>query len=220
MRWALAIVCLSGCGFTRNGSQPVDGAPGTADVRTDGRGSDSGSGSADAFVPIDACIDVDGDGVCDDVDDWLCGATPTPPGATIMETRTGGRGTAMTITLSAIDVSGQGQLVNATPGAGLAVGFHYVLHENRCTGNCIDQIEIGYDMTGGRRGCGYDGTVNHVNGVTGTVTGFALTAPTTAGVYQIATDVSQAANCGTSSDWWPDGTQPDPSWTIALLCVH
>ncbi len=218
MRWLVAMVFVTACGFTRNGSQAIDSSPGTLDARP--QGSDSGSATPDAFVPPDACVDVDGDGVCDDVDDWLCGPSPTPPGLTIMETRAGNDGTAMTITLSAIDVSTQGQLVSATPGADLAVGFHYVLDEDRCSGNCIDQIEIGYDMTGGRRGCGYDGTVNHVNGVTGTVTGFAMTAPTTPGMYRIATDVSQADSCAVTTEWWPDGTPPDPSWTIALLCVH
>jgi hypothetical protein len=163
---------------------------------------------------IDACVDEDRDGICDDVDTWLCGDAPAAPSQTITQIRAG-MGGAMTITLSSINISNEGQMLNAAPGDSLDAKFHYALTETRC--GCIDQIEIGFDMTGGRMGCVFNGTLGQ--GKSGDAD-FTFTAPTTKGEYDLATDVSQANACDQTTSWWPNGDAPDASWVIAKVCVH
>jgi len=203
------LLLLVGCSFHTNAV--LDDAPGRAiDARPDAP-HDATVVAIDA-PPPDACIDVDSDGICDDVDTWLCGVAPTAPATTV--TMTGNSGQT-NVQLTTIAVNGV-QLVEAAPGASLAVSLHYAITDTACPQACIDQIEIGL-VTGGRKGCLYDHAVSESTGAMGNAAK-TLTAPTTPGTYDIRTNLGQNTSCGTTTSWW--NAEPDDTRTIARLCVH
>ena len=119
-----------------------------------------------------------------------------------------------------IDLSGSGQMIVATAGSTLMLSMDYTLHETRCEANCIDQIEVGWmqGSNGPRSGCVFDAAVSKANGVMGQVQGFSITAPMTSGNYDLRTNIGQNTSCGSGS--WFAGEVPDPSTTIARLCVR
>ncbi len=198
---------LAACSFVHganNGTgSDVDAPPRSIDARV----------AVDAALP-DACPDSDGDGICDAVDTWPCGVAPTAPTATVSDTPTGAD-----LTMDTITISSQGQLVVATAGAPLALSLHFTLTDTRCA-QCIDQLEVGWmqGTTGPRSGCAWNGQVPNPGGVNRNVTSFAITAPTTPGVYDLRTNIGQNTSCGTGS-WWA-GEVPAADTTIAKLCVH
>lgn len=205
---SLALMFVAGCSFHAHavdGDAPVQ----MVDARVDAP-HDATMVTIDA--PPDACSDSDGDGICDAVDTWPCGAAPTAPSTTVTMM---GNGTATRMVETQISVNGA-QMVVAAPGATLAVAFHYVITDTACSSACIDQIEIGY-VAGSRKGCVFDQTVSKQNGALGDAT-TSLTAPTTPGAYDIRTNIGQNTSCGNTSSWWA-GT-PDDTRTIARLCVH
>jgi hypothetical protein len=167
--------------------------------------------------PMDAppCADADTDGVCDDADDWPCGAKPAAPGATLTFDNNNGE-TQTTITGTTLDNAGR--LAVATPQENLSLRFDYDITDTACQGNCIDQIEIGW-VPGGRAGCAFDGQVSKQNGESGTVN-VMIRAPNTKQVYDLRVNLGQNFSCNHNgaNTWW-NGT-PAATKTIAKLCVH
>jgi len=194
-----------------------------------GAGTDNGGGATadapskqvdaarmiDAALPPDACPDSDGDGICDVADTWPCGVQPTAPTASVSDKPSGAN-----LTMSTIDISTQGQLVVATPGASLSLSMHFTLSDSRCM-MCIDQLEVGWmqGTTGPRSGCAWDGGVPNPGMISQNVTSFAITAPSTPGVYDLRTNIGQNYSCGSGTSWW-NSDVPAASTTISKLCVH
>ncbi|MGE5183488.1 MAG: hypothetical protein ACM31C_15560 [Acidobacteriota bacterium] len=208
------VLVMAGCSFRH-------GAAGEAAGQLDAEASDARAGDARASdarmidaQPIDACPDADGDGICDAVDDWPCGAKPAGPGATVTDAPSGAN-----LTMTTIDVSTQGQLIVATSKQALALSLHFTLTDGRCQ-ECIDQVEVGWmqGTTGPRSGCAWNGGVPNPGGINTAVTSFAIAAPATAGVYDLRTNIGQNTSCGSGS-WWANEV-PAASSTIAILCVH
>ncbi|MBV8756949.1 MAG: hypothetical protein JO257_06735 [Deltaproteobacteria bacterium] len=163
--------------------------------------------------PPDACSDQDGDGVCDNVDDWPCGAKPASPPSTVVTSP----GSQTTATLTQISANGS-QLVVAAPNAAVSVSFHYAITDTACPGNCIDQLEVGW-VPGGRAGCVFDQTVSQNNGASGTANG-SFAAPGMRGVYDLRVAIGQNYSCTyMGASGWYHG-QPASSTTIAKVCVH
>lgn len=208
---SLALMFVAGCSFHAHAIDGDAPAGPTVDGRVDAP-HDTMMIDAAVDAPPDACSDSDGDGICDSVDDWPCGAKPTAPSTTVTMM---GNGTATKMVETQISVNGA-QMVVAAPGATIAVAFHYVVTDTACPSACIDQIEIGY-VPGSRKGCVFDQTVSKTTGAMGDAT-TSLTAPMTAGAYDIRTNIGQNTSCGSTTSWWA-GT-PDDTRTIARLCVH
>jgi hypothetical protein len=204
----LVIALVAGCSF-RPGV--ASGPGGDSGPQGDGTQRDA---PADARL-VDACDDSDGDGVCNAVDDWPCGAKPAALATSVVDMPTGA-----VLTMDTIDVSGQGQMIVAAPGATLKLDVHFTLVDKRCQ-ECIDQLEVGWMQaaTGPRSGCVWDDRVPNPSGVDQTVKNFTITAPAVAGAYDLRTNIGQNTACGSGPSWW-DGEVPPASSTIALLCVH
>ena len=211
MRFAVLSV-LAACSF-----QPRAAAPGQSDApggSTDGPRIDARVVDARPLdAPPDACSDQDGDGVCDSVDDWPCGAKPASPPGTVVTSP----GSATTATLTQISANGS-QLVVAAPNAAIAVAFHYAITDTACSSNCIDQLEVGW-VPGARAGCVFDQAVSKTNGASGTANG-TFAAPGTRGAYDLRVAVGQNFSCtyNGASGWYYG--QPAASTTIAKVCVH
>jgi len=185
--------------------------------------SDAPSGSSDApgdakmidarakDAPPDACVDADHDGICDDVDDFLCG-DPTPPQATV---EMSGNNGDTDIVLTSIKAN-NAQMLNVAPGASIAVAFSYRISDDACSQACRDQIEIGW-VPGGRVGCVFDAVVSPNSDTVGNAAK-TLTAPTQPGAYDIRTNIGQNNSCGTTTSWW--ASSPGDGRTIARVCVH
>ena len=211
-RSLLAMSCVAACSF-----QPARLRPPGQDAPAPGldaaRPADAATPDAPvADAPPDACTDEDQDGVCDDQDDWLCGANPTPPPSTVTITRNQGAVTMTDISL------GGAQVLTAAPSQMLPMSFHYAITDTSCPKDCIDQIEYGLEP-GGRIGCGYDDDTPKAGGASGTVTRM-VKAPSTPGIYELRTNLGQNYGCTYkgASTWW-QGTPPSGN-DIALLCVH
>ncbi len=210
-RLYVLVLAVAGCSFQH-------GAAGEAAAVPDAKAIDARMIDArmiDAAKPIDACPDADGDGVCDAVDTWPCGPQPAAPGTTVAMTGNSG---ATNVSLTAIAFAGSGQLVVAAPGATVTYTMHYAITDTACPGDCIDQIEIGF-VAGGRYDCPFDGTVSKATGETGTIN-TTIKVPTTAGNYDIRTNIGQNFSCtsGGATGWW--NATPGAAWTVAKLCVH
>ncbi|HEX5058190.1 MAG TPA: hypothetical protein VFV99_02465 [Kofleriaceae bacterium] len=168
-------------------------------------------------TPVDApCGDADSDGVCDNVDDWPCGAKPTDPGT--MMTMTGSNG-ATSIRLTQVNLAQMGRYAVATSQQNISIAFSYDIKDTSCAGNCVDQIEIGW-VPGGRSGCPFDNAVSKQNGASGNISTMIRT-PTNKGSYDLRANIGQNYSCtyNGASGWW-GGTTPSASRTIARLCVH
>ena len=173
---------------------------------------------------VDTCLagndlaDADGDTIPDACDDWPCGAKPAAPATSV---------TWMTsnenVTLSAVDIAGQGQLVVATPGQSLAMTANYSIVDCQCT-NCIDQIEVGF-IPGGKEACLYNGNPQgaSMSGCSTPTTGTqtrSLTAPSTVGtVFQVRFNRGNDSSCQNNGAWWAN-VPPGDGNTVALVCVH
>lgn len=214
----IVVWVLAGCSFDHGvlatggaGSGSPDAAAVTQDAATT---------VVDATVvtpPMDAppCADDDGDGVCNTVDDWPCGAKPSAPGATVSFTNNNGQ-TQTTIT--ATNVDGTGRLAIGAPQEQLSLTFDYAIEDTACAGACIDQIEVGW-VPGGRAGCVFDDQVPAQSGADGSIN-VMIRAPTTRAIYDLRVNLGQNYSCNYNgaNSWW-NGT-PAATKTIAKLCVH
>jgi len=163
-------------------------------------------------APPDACVDSDSDGICDDVDNFLCG-NPTPPGATVHMTGNNGDTDMVLTSIKANNA----QMLNVAPGGSVVVSFHYAIKDQACSQACRDQIEVGW-VPGGRSGCMFDAVVNAQTGVQGNTNPKTLTAPTAPGAYDIRANIGQNNSCGATTTWW--SSTPGDSRTLARVCVH
>lgn len=207
MRSVVLTVALSACSFQPHAAggdapQPpvtmhdasID-APGDAPIVID--------------APPDACGDEDGDGNCNENDDWACGEQPPAPSSMLMFSHT----SDTTVRISQIAVEGS-QLVSTSPGAQLSVTFRYDIDDTACPGNCVDQLELGYTD---RVTCVFDQAVNHQNGAQGTINAM-IAAPSQPGLYDLHIAIGQNFSCNSGTNWYFG--PPDPSQTLATLCVH
>ncbi len=216
VRRLIAVVLVGGCSFEHGVLAPGDGG-GSGSVDASGVASDAAV--IDAAIdarPIDPpCEDADEDGVCNDIDDWPCGAKPSDPGATIAFSNNNG---ATNTTITGVSLDG-GRLVVASPQEMLSLMLTYEIDDKACAQACIDQIEVGW-VPGGRAGCVFDDEVPKQNGVDGTVS-VMIRAPMTRQVYDLRVNLGQNYSCnyGGANGWW-GGTTPAPTRTIAKLCVH
>lgn len=215
VRCLLVVGVVAGCSFQHGNSSPTGAAPDGAKPIDAAPMIDAKAIDAKAIdAPPDACPDADGDGICDALDTWPCGPLPAALPTSISDKPTGAN-----LTMDTIDVSSQGQLVVAAKGASLTLSLHFTLTDTRCM-MCIDQLEVGWmqNTTGPRSGCAWNGGVPNPGGVDRNVMTFAITAPTTAGAYDLRTNIGQNTSCGTGS-WWANEV-PAAATTIAKLCVH
>lgn len=207
MRAALTVVFgVAACSY----SEPTTGPSG---------GPDAAVAHPEAGTPIDAaidampCTDNDHDGICDDVDTWLCGAAmpSSPPSTVFLESGQSN--------LHNVDFGGpSARVFMATPNQSLRFSFDWGLQVG-CPGgnnNCRAQIEYGIAGVG-KIGCAVDIDVND-NQFTFAFGNHAnLNAPATAAVYEIRARVGlHSSSCG--SDWF-NSTEPDATETIAIVCV-
>lgn len=209
---AIWFVCLAACAFSP--AQAVGDGPARAiDAPIQNIPDAPGVTVADAFVPPDACVDVDGNGVCDTAQ-WPCGDLPSQPDATVTMYA---NGTQTHFTLSQIAI-GTNQLWVGTLGSQLAVKLHYDVTDTACSQACVDQLEIGW-VAGDRTGCLFDQTVDQGDGLSGSAN-TTMTLPTTPGAYDIRTNIGQNRSCtyNGAHTWW--NGQPDDTRTIARVCVH
>jgi len=217
--WSLALVACSfehgipvPGGGGNNPDAPVAGSPDAPVVVID----------APTVSPVDAkpadaaCSDADSDGICDNVDDWPCGAKPTDPGT--MMTMTGNSG-GTNIKLAQVNLDSTGRYAVAMSQENIAIAFSYDITDTSCPGNCIDQIEIGW-VSGGRSGCPFDNVVSKQNGASGNISTMIRT-PTNPGRYDLRANIGQNFSCtyNGASGWW-GGTTPSSTRTIAKLCVQ
>ena len=218
--WSLALVACSfehGIpvpGGGNNPDAPVIGEPDAPVVVVD---------APPTVMPVDAkpadappCADSDTDGICDNVDDWPCGAKPTDPGT--MMTMTGNSG-ATNIKLTQVNLATTGRYAVATTQQNISITFSYTITDTSCPGNCVDQIEIGW-VAGGRSSCPFDNAVSKQNGASGNISTMIRT-PTNPGSYDLRANIGQNYSCtyNGATGWW-GGTTPSSTRTIARLCVH
>lgn len=215
MVWLVALV---GCSFEH-------GVPVSSGGSDGGPGADAAApADTNGVMPIDAAIDAvtpcpddDTDGVCNNVDDWPCGAKPTAPSATLSWTRNSG---ATQVTITNVNLDGSGRLAVATPGETLSLTFDYAITDTACSGNCVDQLEIGWVPPGSRMMCVFDNAVSKTSGASGTVS-TTVQARSNTQVYDLRIEMGQNYSCyyGGANGWW-DGQAPGTNRTIAKLCVH
>jgi hypothetical protein len=203
-------VALGACSFQPHAAGS-DAPPVPADVSPPTEDAPADAAMVTIDAPPDACSDDDGDGDCNEDDDWACGAQPAAPGAMLMFNH----GPDTRVTISQIAVEG-GQLVSATPGEMLSVTFRYDIDDTACPGNCIDQLELGYTN---RVKCVFDAAVSHGSGAHGVVSSM-IAAPGQPGQYDLHVAIGQNFSCNSNGahDWYFG--PPDPSQTLATLCVH
>lgn len=222
--WTVLFVTAAGCSFSPNAVQQGDDDAGTHG--SDGEKLDAGGGKvyldAASKVYMDApCADVDHDGICDDVDDWLCGPTkPTAPASSIELVDNGGR-TDFTLTNIALttNLTTSATLVTAGKNMPFTLKFHIVANDSACS-DCQDQLEIGWDPNGSRIGCAFDHDVPSGADRTFDVNTNAFRTPNASGVFELRMKIGQRLSC---NDQNPDhtwyGAEPPENQTIALLCV-
>jgi hypothetical protein len=96
------------------------------------------------------------------------------------------------------------------------------LTDTRC-GECDDQLEVGWmqGSSGNRSGCAFDNGVPNPGGVHMTITDFQIATPSTAGVYDLRTNIGQNFSCyaNGADNWWA-GEVPAADTTIVRVCVH
>ena len=225
MRFVPTLMLLAGCGFTAPaGTAPPgdDTQPPPADAPKE---IDAPTPAIDAAIDaplpmIDApCGDDDSDGVCNAVDTWPCGPTPTMPGNAITWDNVDGQQRHQTITLTNAAAGGTKLLVVA-PGATVTVSAGYSILDCICPG-CIDQIQVGL-VPGATKQCIYSNNPSCAPASTGTGNTM-ITAPMTTGVYDVRFRIGQDFSCnGTSGQnvgWW-ENMPPGAAQTVAKICVH
>jgi len=205
----ILVLVVTGCGFS-----PASPSGSVADG---GPPSEAGASDATQFLDAALCPDDDGDGVCNAVDTWPCGAMPGALGTQLAMTA---NGTATSFTLTMIDVNAQGRFVVAAPNTTVPVHLHYAITDSACATSCIDQLEIGWSAPGNRTSCVFDDSVPDPGGSAGNVTAATIKLPATAGVYDIRANIGQNYSCTYqgASTWW--GTAPGTTRTLAKVCVH
>jgi hypothetical protein len=205
VRWALLLL-LVGCrqifGIDEPRAQAIDATPVVAIDATQ-----------DAPPP---CPDDDGDGICNAIDDWPCGAKPAAPAATIASSES----TATTsLTLSAFAFSDGSNFAVVAPGAAISVHFSYQWIDTGCVLGCIDQIELGY-TPGNRFGCAFDQTLPLGGSpLSGSVGAYAMIAPATPGLVELQFGIGQNNSClyHGAVNWFLG--PPRPADTVAYVCV-
>ncbi len=161
--------------------------------------------------PDDADNDVDGDGVCGDVDDWPCGPRPSLPTFPSWN-----NGLLETVTVGHADIEDDGPIRLVAPGQVLTVRAGYSIFDCACT-NCIDQIQVGL-VAGGKQGCLYNGNPQCLSPAAGIST-VTLVAPMAPGRYDLRFRRGNDTTCGTGADWW-DNVVPDANTTFGAICVR
>lgn len=172
---------------------------------------DSVCDADDACPGSDDNADADGDGLADGCDDWPCGSLPAaPPAAVTVGNTTWGA------TLSNVSFGGSTRTV-ATRNTDVSLTFDYSIHDSSCTGNCIDQIEVGI-ITGKRQKCPFDQAVPKGQNVTGSKTA-TLRIPDAPGVHTVRYGLGENFSCTANgaNNWWLG--EPADSHTIAIICV-
>jgi hypothetical protein len=204
---------LSGCAFSPSGGSAGDddgslddGAIATEDAITS---PDALAASIDAA----ACPDTDGDGLCNASDPWPCGATAPTISQVVMT------GSDVWGAISAVSIAGGGNTAVAQPGQALTYTLAWGLRDRDifCP-TCQDQIEVGL-VAGGRHTCVYDGRPPNDQLTTG-VAAVNMTAPTTAGVYQLRFQIARdlfGCNAFGRTGWWIG--EPGADKTFGVLCV-
>ena len=166
--------------------------------------------------PPTTCQDDDGDSVCNAVDDWPCGVKPAAPPAKVTWSRNNGE---TTIQITNVNLDSTGALAVATTQENVSLRFDYDITDTACSGNCVDQLEIGW-VPGNKIGCPFDAAVSKSNGADGTAS-TTVKAPSNKQVYDLRIELGQNYSCWYqgSTGWW-DNQAPVTSRTIAKLCVH
>jgi hypothetical protein len=213
---ALSVACV-GCTFQPSqGTQSGGDAPaGTHDAAIlDAPGHVFLDAPAKVFMDA-PCSDDDGDGVCNAVDDWPCGAKPTAPANHLELTDNGGH---TDFKLTNIALGGTGTLAVAAPGAAVRIQLDYNAQDSACA-DCVDQLEIGWHPAGQRAGCIFDDDVPAQGGRQGSINTTAFTAPTAPGVYELRINIGQNYSCTYQGahTWW-GGTEPPD--VVGKVCVH
>jgi hypothetical protein len=117
------------------------------------------------------------------------------------------------VTLKNILVNGGSITAPVARNSTITVQLDYTILNIACRG-CVDQIEIGFSNSGPSQ-CIYNGVPGVSPGVSSTKT-FSVTAPATAGVYDLAFDRSEGFTCDqalASGKWW---TGPNPFAVISV----
>jgi len=217
MRGLVVVALMAGCGFEHGVASSSTGDSGADDAPPNLIDAPRGVIDAPPDSPPAACPDDDGDGVCNSVDDWPCGAKPASAPASVAWTANSGA-TAISITLTSINNTG---LYAVAPAAtNIALTMHISIADTACPSGCIDQIEVGWVPPGTRSACVFDNTVSKQSGYTGTYTGTIKT-PSAAGAHDLRVALGQNYSCtyNGATNWW-DGAAPADNHTIAKLCVH
>lgn len=176
----------------------------------DGPGAGPGGGNGGGGDGPSACVDDDADTVCNELDDWPCGARSEDPGDEMDVFDLGGGRS-----WGADDiVIGDARRVVARPNDVFDIDFSWKFRLY-CGGQsqCRAQLEIGHEGT--RTSCLFDGDVASTAENTGTAD-TTYRAPAMAGVYEIRLNVGRRSSCGTNG-WY--GGDPGERSTIAILCV-
>lgn len=226
MQYAAALwLLVAGCGFSAPAGTALPGddapPPGDAPRDVDAPAPPAIDAAIDAPMQlVDApCADEDSDGVCDTVDTWPCGPAPTAPGNTVTWDNVDNQNRHQTITLTNAQAGGMKLLVVA-PGASFTVAAGYSILDCICSG-CIDQIQVGL-VPGATKQCIYSSNPSCSPATTGNGN-TTLTAPATAGVYDVrfrmGQDFSCTGNSGMNVGWW-DNMPPGAAQTVAKICVH
>ena len=225
MKFAAVLLLAAGCGFSAPAgtAQPGDDTP---PPPADAPAIDSPAvPTIDA--PIDSpiqmldapCADEDNDNVCNTVDTWPCGPSPTSPGSSVSWDKVDGQQRHQTITLTNASAGGMKLLVLA-PGASFNVASGFSILDCICNG-CIDQIQIGV-VPGATKQCLYSNNPSCSPATAGNGN-VSMTAPMTPGVYDIrfrmGQDFSCSGNSGNNVGWW-ENTPPAAAQTVAKICVH
>lgn len=211
---ALTVAVLTSCTFAPNQSTT---SPGDAPAGTQLDAAGQGVLDAPAKVYLDAppCADDDGDGVCNAVDDWPCGAKPAAIANHLELTDNGGH---TDFKLTNIALGGTGTLAVAAAGASVRIQLDYAASDTACN-DCVDQLEIGWDPAGRRAGCIFDDDVPAQGGRQGSIDTTSFSAPATPGVYALHINIGQNYSCTYqgANNWW-GGTEPPD--IIGKICVH
>jgi len=224
---ALAIGMLGLVALTAVGCRQLlglDDPPGVPGAPTDATSSATDATSSATDAPPDAvpdappCPDADHDGICDAVDDWPCGPRPPAPSPTVVYAPD--PKVTLTVTSIQVGLGSQTQLAVVPAGAAVPYQFHFQLSDQSCMNNCIDQIELGL-VPGARLGCTFDGQVNATTGINGS-TLQTFVAPTAPGAYDLRVNFAQNFSCNYlgATNWFPNGTPPPATLTIATICVE
>lgn len=169
----------------------------------------SSGGPVDASTEAE-CADTDGDGVCNEADDWPCGAKPEDPGEGMRDESGDREWTAYLV------VIGERRRVVKAAGEEFRTDFGWTVEVN-CGGpsGCMAFLEYGFGAT--RSGC-VRGSMIPSDRPTGAYTrDFDMRAPMTPGVHELRLNAARIDTCGDSDLWF--GGDPGPESTIAFVCV-